>query len=96
MNTATARAATSPRVDATQVGRFEGHGSVTIWSYRTVHRLDDLLRPEFWASRNLGFKRDDRVEVVADTGAPRSTHATLIVRSASLKAVELEVLRASE
>jgi hypothetical protein len=57
--------------------------AIRIWSMKTHHPLEAVLAEGFFKNMcDLRFRRDDRIELLCDCDADRSSHATLLVEAA--------------
>ena len=52
--------------------------SISIWSYRTRHGADDLLKSDYWQLAASRFSFGDRI-MVDCTGGTANQHYTLVV-----------------
>jgi hypothetical protein len=72
-----------PRGHVKEMDLITATTGIRIWSMKTKHPLEVVLSQNFF-SEMIGhrFRRDDRIELIADCDGPRSVHALLVVDDA--------------
>lgn len=58
---------------------LNSQGPIRVWGMRSKLPLQAILRPGFFNNRDLQLRKNDRIELVCDSGAELATHATLAV-----------------
>jgi hypothetical protein len=75
-------AAEAPRADTADIELLLQSTRIRFWALRTSHPLEAVLAEGFFdGTRDVRFKKEDRIEVVASFDAPVATHCTLVVDS---------------